>query len=61
MTWLIWFIRSWFCKHSFLYNEKNFIYKEWYIDKKNPTYTTHYTIVSATCKHCGWHKSYEKF
>jgi hypothetical protein len=56
MTWLIWWIRSWFCKHNFLYTEAP--YKK--LDIWGNLLVSA-TKVSATCGKCGWHRSYLKF
>lgn len=67
MTWLIWWIRNWFCIHSWKLEEKTFLkQKEEYagnscgLDKwnivKHPV-----EYVSATCQKCGWHRSYKKW
>jgi RNase P subunit RPR2 len=55
MRWLIWYIRSCFCKHSFGYAEC--------LLKTNDAYgrIKEGTVVSATCSKCGYHKSYWKY
>lgn len=61
MTWLIWWIRSWFCSHSFKIEE------QWY-KIRSLDYWGNYTgagvdkcHVSATCTKCNWHRRYYKF
>ena len=56
MNWLIWYIRSWFCKHNFDYCERDYIVQNDFGQtiKNGPK-------VSATCTKCGYHKSYWKF
>ena len=55
MKHLIWYIRSMFCKHEWDYEEK--FYKSSSLLGKHKTGY----VVSATCKNCGWHRSYNKF
>jgi hypothetical protein len=68
MRWLINYIRSCFCKHEWEYET----FDEIKVDR--PPYgmycvgdaaIPHKIIVgqtvSATCKKCGWHRSYRKF
>lgn len=68
MRWLIWYFRSLICKHEWRLEEQNF--QTW----RKPDVTEHIlapeirrygerdvTLISATCKKCGWHRSYSKF
>jgi len=55
MRYLIWYIRSLFCKHEWKHEEC--IWKT----KNTYGYTNEGRTVSATCKICGWHRSYEKY
>lgn len=50
MRYIIWYIRSSFCKHDFKLEESfaKGVYKSG--DR-----------VSATCKECNWHRSYWKY
>jgi RNase P subunit RPR2 len=59
MRWLIWWLRSWFCKHKWELEEVKYMeYGEYlgetFVNKEG-------TKVSATCKECGWHRSYWKW
>jgi RNase P subunit RPR2 len=56
MKWFIWSIRAWFCKHEWEYEESEF--STYHTDYN---FTTSRMRVSATCKHCGWHRKYNKF
>lgn len=55
MRYLIWYIRSLFCKHDWKHEECKWNTKDIYRCTNNG-----YTV-SATCKLCGWHRSYEKY
>jgi RNase P subunit RPR2 len=57
MSWIVWSIRSWFCKHEWNYEEKE-VGTIW-ADYNN--ITTYSRRVSATCRSCGWHRRYKKF
>lgn len=60
MTWLFWWIRSWFCAHTFQYEER--WYKIAHLNEFGSQYATSDTMkVSATCIKCGWHRAYNKF
>lgn len=52
---LIHYIRSCFCKHEFFYDEHRIIEEILWEQK------TIGVKVSATCKKCGYHKSYWKY
>jgi hypothetical protein len=56
MRWLIWYIRSCFCKHVFKYDE---------VSKATRTYGAgafqNGPMISATCSKCGYHRSYWKY
>lgn len=54
MRWLIWYIRSWFCKHDWEREERRFISDGEFRHKEG-------VRVSATCKKCIWHRSYWKY
>ena len=56
MTWLIWNIRSWFCKHEWDYDEN--IYEKY--ETTFGRIWRNKVKVSATCKCCGYHRSYWK-
>lgn len=54
MRWLIWYIRSLFCSHEFE--------REQMMAKTTTEIRTIQGFrVSATCKKCGWHRSYWKY
>lgn len=55
MRHLVWYIRSMFCRHDWDYEER-FYTAENLLEQRSSGY-----IVSATCKTCGWHRSYKKF
>jgi ribosomal protein L37E len=55
MRWLVWWFRSLFCAHSFEREEARVECHQWDGGKQA------YTVVSATCTKCGWHRSYRKF
>ena len=55
MRWLIWYIRSCFCKHEFKLEENCAEYK-WYNGGNQSG-----KMISATCSKCGYHRSYWKF
>jgi len=59
MRWLVWYIRSMFCKHIFSYSEMehNSIYYTFSGSRRKLCGPK----VSATCTKCGYHKSYWKF
>lgn len=50
MIWLVWYLRSMFCKHDFEYKER-----QCQIEDKSGT------RISATCVKCDWHRSYWKY
>lgn len=52
MRWLVWYVRSLFCKH------------DWDIEEQvcdKDLYYKNRIRVSVTCNKCGWHRSYWKF
>lgn len=55
MRYLINYLRSCFCKHEFSYEEM------YYRDRDGFGGWTKEARVSATCKKCGYHKSYWKY
>lgn len=55
MKYIIWSIRSAFCKHEWEYDEKHSEIFDGYGDV-----TKQGLKVSATCKKCGWHRVYWK-
>lgn len=55
MRWLIWYIKSCFCKHEFKYEEAFVTTKAVYDGSRQGL------VVSVTCSKCGYHKSYWKF
>lgn len=57
MTWIIWTIRNWFCKHEFEREEREVKYHDG--DPENIVAIK--IMVSATCTKCGWHRRYRKF
>lgn len=57
MRWIINYLRSCFCKHDW---EKEEIIIDNYKDEWGGS-KTNWPKVSATCKKCGYHKSYWKF
>lgn len=60
MRWLVWWLRSCFCSHEWEYEER--VYDKFDEYKGSFLYTDKNKIrVSATCKKCGWHRSYWKF
>jgi hypothetical protein len=54
MRWLINYFREMFCKHDFVYAEE-------FSSRKSEFGNRNGVRVSATCKKCGYHKSYWKF
>jgi RNase P subunit RPR2 len=56
MRYIIWYLRSVFCSHSWRHEELRFKirneYNEIVVDGPK---------VSATCDKCGWHRTYWKF
>ena len=59
MRWLVNYFRSVICKHDweredFIVNTINPLTDRFYVDERKQIQ------VSATCKKCGWHKSYPK-
>lgn len=60
MTWLIWKIRSWFCKHEFEFNEAPCT-TTWHDDFGYKTDETKGLRVSAICKKCSFNRSFWKF
>jgi hypothetical protein len=56
MTWLIWRIRSWFCKHEFVLDEIRACYKDSYGNVVREGIK-----VSALCKKCSFNRSFWKF
>ena len=56
MRWLVNYIRSVLCKHDWE-REEAICSKRFFIDSPEQIGVR----VSATCKKCGWHKSYWKF
>lgn len=68
MRWLVWYFRSLFCKHTWEVVEQD--YKTWrkpdikeaiMVPEIKKYGEREITLVSATCKKCGWHRSYSKF
>jgi len=55
MRYLIWYFKSCFCKHKWIYEERN-----WAGSNLLGQQSSGITI-SATCSQCGWHRKYEKF
>jgi RNase P subunit RPR2 len=56
MKWLIWSIRTWFCKHKWERDE------QWtHTVSTYGSIEERYIMVSATCEECGWHRKYKKF
>jgi RNase P subunit RPR2 len=55
MRWLVWYIRSAFCKHDWKIEE--YPYEKC---MGNEIVETGFKV-SATCKKCGWHRRYRKF
>lgn len=55
MRYIIWWFRSLFCNHNWKFEESD------YEKHENDFLVRAGTIVSATCKKCGWHRSYWKF
>lgn len=56
MRWIIWWIRSWFCIHTFELEEMKFK-----LFDINGQYIADEIRISATCTKCGWHRSYNKY
>jgi len=56
MRWLVNYLRSVFCKHD--WEKENGSYQ---ITSDSGHVRRSGMKVSATCKKCGWHKSYWKF
>lgn len=59
MRWLIWYIRSCFCKHAFNYDERE--YKSNRYSPLGALIKCEGPMISATCDKCGYHKAYWKF
>lgn len=57
MRWLVSYIRSVFCKHDWEKMESHCSTKSDFIFERRKQGLR----VSATCKKCGWHRSYWKF
>lgn len=57
MRWLIWYIKSCFCSHSFKYEESDYTIK----NSHNQSIVKNGPVVSVTCTKCGYHKTYWKF
>ena len=55
MRYLIWYFKSLLCKHEWNYEEAHWTGMNM-LEQKSSGYK-----VSATCKHCGWHRKYNKF
>lgn len=55
MRWLVWYLRSLFCKHDWKFDEQRTVVKFLGEVTKNSV------KVSATCKICGWHRAYWKY
>lgn len=53
MTWLFWWIRSWFCKHEFEFSETRYEYEGTFRIKTG-------VKVSALCKKCSFHRVFWK-
>lgn len=55
MIYLAWLFRAMFCKHKFDYHEVQYTERTYgQPNERNGI------KVSATCKNCGWHRSYWK-
>jgi len=65
MRFIIWWIRSLFCDHDWELEEMRLKIIDWsfnLISGRNEKNVIGDRIkVSATCKKCGWHRSYNKF
>lgn len=68
MRWIFWYLRSLFCKHVWQTAEQ--AYTTWrrpdiedriLAPEVERVGERHIIRVSATCKKCGWHRSYSKF
>jgi hypothetical protein len=56
------YIRQTFCKHEFIYEEKEIKEEDWYnADDEIWNKGREGVKVSITCKKCAYHKSYWKF
>ena len=55
MRWLVNYLRQCFCKHELEFEEGRYCGTEFGIVVEENT------VVSQTCKKCGYHKSYKKF
>ena len=56
MTWLIWKIRSWFCQHDFVMDERRYEISNTYGEMIKDSIR-----VSAICKKCSFNRSFWKF
>ena len=62
MRWLAMYIRSVFCKHDWEKEETQcLVTREIANEFPYTGQETTITVVSATCKKCGWHRSYPKY
>lgn len=56
MRWLVWYIKSCFCKHEFKFEENTVATKYFGYETISRN-----IMISVTCSKCAYHKSYLKY
>ncbi len=59
MRWLLWYLRSLTCRHTWTYDEADWTRRQVY--ESGLTVNASGITVSATCTKCGWHRTYQKW